>query len=181
MPTTVADDSTTAHGSNGSPQHPPFCAEGLPLISRSLPRDRCQRLRLRRRFDPRLCGLMDLMDDDELMSITSAMRSGRGAPTQKHAMKTPTSPPAAQCRRSRRRQHAGQTQRLAAGRGRNGLHRRPILAKQNAADEYGQFAVKTASAPMANSLNKLVELSKGAKASPCEDVPRTRQRNARPA
>lgn len=74
--------------------------------------------------------LMDLMDDDELMAIIGHEIGHVVHADVKHAMKKRL--PligGAQCGRSRRGQHAGQVERLAARRGRDGIHRRPVLAE----------------------------------------------------
>ena len=69
--------------------------------------------------------LMDLMDDDELMAIIGHEIGHVVHADVKHAMKNAYLSSAA----SRRGQHAGQAERLAARRGRDGIHRRPVLAE----------------------------------------------------
>ena len=114
--------------------------------------------------------LMDLMDDDELMSIIGHEIGHVVHADTKHAMKNAYLASAA-------RNAAGAAEGSMLAKLSDSQLGEVVTAftdaqfsqkQEYAADEYGfQFAVKNGFSPygMANSLNKLVELSKGAKAS----------------
>lgn len=114
--------------------------------------------------------LMDLMDDDELMSIIGHEIGHVVHADTKHAMKNAYLASAA-------RNAAGAAEGSALAKLSNSQLGEVVTAftdaqfsqkQEYAADEYGfEFAVKHGFSPygMSNSLNKLVELSKGAKAS----------------
>ena len=113
---------------------------------------------------------MDLMDDDELMSIIGHEIGHVVHADTKHAMKNAYLASAA-------RNAAGAAEGSTLAKLSDSQLGEVVTAftdaqfsqkQEYAADEYGfQFAVKNGFSPygMANSLNKLVELSKGAKAS----------------
>ena len=114
--------------------------------------------------------LMDLMDDDELMSIIGHEIGHVVHADTKHAMKNAYLASAA-------RNAAGAAEGSTLAKLSDSQLGEVVTAftdaqfsqkQEYAADEYGfQFAVKNGFSPygMSNSLNKLVELSKGAKAS----------------
>ena len=114
--------------------------------------------------------LMDLMDDDELMSIIGHEIGHVVHADTKHAMKNAYLASAA-------RNAAGAAEGSTLAKLSDSQLGEVVTAftdaqfsqkQEYAADEYGfQFAVKNGFSPygMANSLNKLVELSQGAKAS----------------